>query len=147
MCKTCVHTEEVNPLKRLMLALVTAIAMVAIFTPVANAFTMSEKVVVANNLVAIARVPAGGMTADQRINTVNDRLAYIYGYEPLNPDAIKLTVCNGERTIRVGNTTLITVTPADAKANNTTVDGLAQQWLRLAKASLPQARPTPSIPG
>lgn len=134
-------------MKRFMLSLVAAIGLALVVTPTVNAFTMSEKVVIAYDLVAIARVPAGGMTADQRIDVVNERLAYIYGYEPLNSSAVRLATVNGETTIMVGKSTLITVTEADAKANNTTVSALAQVWLKSARESLPQARPTPSIPG
>jgi hypothetical protein len=108
---------------------------------------MSEKIVVSNSLVAIARTPAGGMTADQRIDRVNERLAYIYGYERLDPASVRLVNCNGQRVIAVGRTNLITVTAADARANRTTVSALSQTWLARARAAVPQARPTPAIPG
>ena len=109
---------------------------------------MSEKVIVANELIAIARVPAGGFTADQRIDRVNERLAYILGYEPLAPrDIYAVRARGGSMSIMVGNRMLMTVTSADARANNTTVAGLTRDWLMRCRDALPQARPTPAIPG
>ena len=134
-------------MKRTIVALLIVTMAAVVIASAASAFTMSEKVVVANSLVAIARAPAGGMTADERIDRENERLAYILGYERLDPASIRLGTCNGERVISVGNTTLITVTAADARANGTTVEGLAQRWLARARAAIPQARPTPAIPG
>ena len=131
-----------------MLILLGAVVLLVAFGSLAGAFTMSEKVVVANQLVAIARVPAGGFTADQRINRVNERLAYILGYEPLAPrDIYAIPARGGTMAIMVGNRLLITVTSRDAEANNTTVAGLTRTWLRNAREALPQARPTPAIPG
>jgi purine nucleosidase len=109
-----------------------------------SAFTLAEKVVVANNLIAIARVPAGGLSPVDRINAINDRLAYIIGFERLSPDNIYAVRAPGGSTfIMVGNSLLITVTPTDAQANGTTVDGLAQVWLNNFREILPEARPTP----
>ena len=135
-------------MKRLALILVAATAMLAALSTSASAFTMSEKVVVANQLIAIARAPAGGMSADQRINRVNERLAYILGYEPLDArNTYAVPAPGGSMSIMVGNRLLITVTSADARANNTTVPGLTREWLMRAREALPQARPTPAIPG
>ncbi len=130
-----------------MVTAVVAAVMIAAFASFAGAFTMSEKVVVANELIAIARVPAGGFTPQERIDRVNERLAYILGFEPLNPGSIYAVRDGGSRIIMVGDTQLITVTPADARANGTTVSQLTSAWLQNAREALPQARPTPSVPG
>jgi len=130
-----------------MVTAVTAAVMLVVLSSFAGAFTMSEKVVVANQLIGIARVGAGGFTADERIDRVNERLAYILGFEPLDPGSIYAVRDGGSRIIMVGDTQLITVTPADARANNATVDTLTSLWLRNARMALPQARPTPSVPG
>lgn len=128
--------------------MVLAAVIVAAFASYAGAFTMSEKVVVSNQLIAIARVPAGGMSADQRINAVNERLAYILGYEPLAPkDITAVSYCDGSRGIMVGNRLLITVTAADAQANNTTIAKLTRVWLTRAREALPQARPNANLIG
>jgi len=135
-------------MKRLMPALLAAVVIMAAFGSFARAFTMSEKVVVANELVAIARVPAGGFTPQQRIDRINERLIWILSYEPLNPGAIYAVWAPGKsRAIMVGDRLLMTVTSSDASANNTTVPGLTRVWLQYAREALPQARPTPGVPG
>ncbi len=134
-------------MKRLMVTAVIATVMIGAFASLAGAFTMSEKIVVANELIAIARVGAGGYTADERIDRVNERLAYILGFEPLDPGSIYAVRDGRSRVIMVGDTQLITVTPADARANGMSVSELTNIWLRNAREVLPQARPTPSIPG
>ena len=134
-------------MRRLIPTLLAAIMIATAFGLSAHAFTMSEKVVVANEIIAVARVPAGGLSARERIGRVNERLLYILGFESLHPSAIYAVRKGDSRVIMVGRTPLITVTPRDARANNTTVAGLTRVWLRLAKEALPQARPTPSVPG
>lgn len=134
-------------MKRLVLTLAIAVTVLAMFAAYAGAFTMTEKIVVADQLIAISRVPAGGFTADQRIDHVNERLAYILGNEPLAPRYIKAVPVCGGMAIVVNNQLLVTVTPADARANNTTVAGLTRVWLRAARAALPQSRPHANIPG
>lgn len=116
--------------------------------PVAIAFTMAERVVVANELIAIARVPAGGLTPDERIDEINDRLAYIIGFERLSPDNISAIIApGGSRAIMVGRSLLMTVTPADARANGTTVAGLTREWLQNIREILPEARPLSVVTG
>lgn len=134
-------------MKRLVVTAVVATVMIGAFASFAGAFTMSEKVVVANELIAIARVPAGGLTPQERIDRVNERLAYILGFEPLDPGSIYAVRYGGSRIIMVGDTQLITVTQADASANNMSVPELTNLWLSNAREALPQARPTPSVPG
>ncbi|MHB0997984.1 MAG: hypothetical protein ACYC27_01960 [Armatimonadota bacterium] len=134
-------------MRRILITSVAVILMLSAFATFAVAFTMSEKVVVANELVAIARVPAGGFSAQERIDRINERLAYILGNEPLAPRDIRAVRMRGSMAIMVGSELLMTVTSQDAKANNTTITGLTQIWLDQARAAIPQARPTPSIPG
>jgi hypothetical protein len=112
----------------------------------ASAFTMSQRCVIANEDCFVMRVPAAGMTAEQRLDRVNERLAYILGYESLRPNTIRLRPEGDAIRIMVGKSLLTTVTPADARANGTrNVRGLAQVWLRNLRDALPQARPTPLI--
>jgi hypothetical protein len=108
----------------------------------ADAFTMTQRAVIANQDVFVMRVPAGGMSAEQRLDRVNERLAYILGYEPLRPSAIKAVPHGDVVELRVGQSLLTTVTPADARANGTrNVAGLARVWLRNLRDALPEARP------
>jgi hypothetical protein len=108
----------------------------------ASAFTMAQRCVIANADCFVMRAPAGGMTAEQRLDRVNERLAYILGYESLRPSNIRAQRQGAAVDIRVGKSLLTTVTPADARANGTrNVMGLARVWLRNLRAALPQARP------
>lgn len=134
-------------MKRLILVLAISSVLVVSFAMFASAFTMSEKVVVADQLIAIARVPAGGFSADQRIDQVNQRLAYILGYNALNPRNIQAVRMGDERAIMVGKQLLFTVTRQDAKANNTTVANLTSVWLKAARLALPESRPNANLPG
>lgn len=134
-------------MRRIVWSLLAVMVAVVALCSTVSAFTMSEKVVVANELVAIARVPAGGFSAQERVDRVNERLAYILGFEPLDPGSINAVGVGSTRVIMVGNTPLMTVTMRDARANGTTLQGLTRTWLQLAREALPLARPTPSIPG
>lgn len=135
-------------MKRLALTMFAVAVFLTVFASYAGAFTMSEKVVVSNELIAVARVSAGGYSAEERINLVNERLAYILGYEPLAPRYIQVRAMrDGSRAITVGDRLLITVTAADARANNTTIPVLAGVWLAHARQALPQARPNANLIG
>ena len=54
-------------------------------TAPAGALTMTQKCVIANTLCFSLRAAAAGMTPEQRIDHVNDRLAAILGHETLEP--------------------------------------------------------------
>lgn len=126
--------------------LLAAVLLPVTATGPAGAFTMAQRCVIANEDVFVMRVAAGGMTAEQRLDAVNDRLAYILGYEPLRPEAIRLQREGEIVKIIVGKSLLTTVTLADARANGTRdVMGLARVWQRNLQAALPEARPSPYI--
>jgi len=134
-------------MKRIVLMLALSLVILSLFGTYAGAFTMDQKVVVSDRLIAVARVPAGGFTATDRIGKVNDRLAYILGFEPLAPRYIRAERAGSDMAIMVGNRLLMTVTQSDARANHTTVAGLTSVWLRAARAAIPQARPNANLPG
>lgn len=134
-------------MRRVLLILLMSVTIVTSSAALVYAFTTSEKIIVANQIVAIARVPAGGFSADQRIDKVNDRLAFILGNERLDAGSIRVVKQRGENAIVVGNRLLFTVTAADAKANHTTVNGLTRVWLKAARTAIPQARPRANLPG
>jgi hypothetical protein len=108
---------------------------------------MAQRNVIANEDVFIMRASASGMTPEQRLDRVNERLAYILGYENLRPGNIRLVARGRDHyDIRVGRSHLVTVTPADARANGTrNVRGLAQLWLRNLRDALPEARPLATV--
>lgn len=128
---------------RKLTVLVLILLVAVVCTGVSYAYTMSEKVVVATELVAIAKASAGGFTAEQRIDRINERLIEIISYERLSAGNIYVKDAGDCRTIMVGRKLLLTVTPADAAANNTTVADLAGGWLGKAKHAIPQSRPAP----
>jgi hypothetical protein len=130
-------------MKRLMLPLGAAIVLSMVGMAPAGAFTMTQKCVIANELCFVARVGAGGMTAEQRIDRVNERLAYILGYENLRPNNIRMVSTGaGGVEIRVGRSLLTTVTRADARANGArNPRTLGNIWLRNLRDAMPQARP------
>jgi hypothetical protein len=113
----------------------------------AGAFTMTQKCVIANQLCFVSRVGAGGMTAEQRLDRVNERLAYILGYENLRPGNIRMvSTPSGAQQIRVGKSLLVTVTRGDARANGArNPSTLARVWLRNLRDAMPQARPMANI--
>lgn len=132
-------------MKKLMLPLAAAIGLSVMGMTPAGAFTMTQKCVIANELCFVARVSAGGMTAEERIDRVNERLAYILGYENLRPSNIRMVgMPGGSVAINVGNSLLTTVTRADARANGArNPRTLANIWVRNLREAMPQARPMP----
>jgi hypothetical protein len=122
-------------------ALIVMVILATVTALPVSAFNMTEKVVVASDLVLVARTPAGGMSADQRISAMNDRLIPILSYERLTPDRIRLRHLNGQLGLFVGRRLLTTVTREDAIANGTTVPKLGRFWLHNARLSIPEARP------
>ncbi len=134
-------------MKRLVSVFVMSVVILSVLGTFAGVFTTSEKMIVANQLIGIVRVPAGGLTADKRVDRINERLAYILGYERLTPDNIyAVQEKYGEMSIMVGDRLLVRVTAGqDARANAATVSELTREWLSRAKAIVPQARPKASV--
>jgi hypothetical protein len=109
-------------------------------------YTMAQRCVIANEDCFIMRAASGGMAPERRLDRVNERLAYILGYENLRPNNIRTVDRGPAVAIYVGRSLLTTVTPADARANGTrNVRGLASVWLRNLRRALPQARPLPRV--
>src|SRR5437879_5307576 len=92
-------------------------------------YTMAQRCGIANEDCFIMRASAAGMSPEQRLDRVNERLAYILGYENLRPGNIRVVDRGRESDILVGRSLLTTVTPQDARANGTrNVRGLARVW-------------------
>jgi hypothetical protein len=133
-------------MKKLVLPLGAAIALSMCALAPAGAFTMTQKCVIANELCFVSRASAGGFNPEQRIDRVNERLAYILGYENLRPGNVRLVSAGPDVQIRVGRSLLVTVTRADARANGARrPESLARVWLRNLRDALPQARPLPRL--
>jgi hypothetical protein len=125
----------------LLIAICLSLLGVLIFTETAYSFTMAEKIIVGDDVIMVARCSAGGMSTEERINSINDRLSRIIGYEDLRPGNIRISKLAGETVIMVGDELFLTVTRADARANNADIDSLARRWMRNARAVLFKARP------
>jgi hypothetical protein len=133
-------------MKKLVLPLGAAIALSMFALSPAGAFTMTQKCVIANELCFVSRASAAGFTPEQRIDRVNERLAYILGYENLRPGNIRMVSVGPDVQIRVGRSLLVTVTRADARANGARrPESLARIWLRNLRDAMPQARPLPRV--
>jgi hypothetical protein len=129
-------------MKRLVLPLGAAMVFSMFALSPAGAFTMTQKCVIANELCFVSRASAGGFNPEQRIDRVNERLAYILGYENLRADNIRMVAMGPDVQIRVGRSLLVMVTPADARANGARrPETLARLWLRNLREYMPQARP------
>jgi hypothetical protein len=129
-------------MKKIVLPLGTAIVLSVSLMSQAGAFTMTQKCVIANELCFVSRASAGGITPEHRIDRVNERLAYILGYENLRPGNIYMVQKGQDIAIMVGKSLLTTVTRADARANGArNPQTLANIWLRNLRNALPQARP------
>ncbi len=102
-------------MKRLVLPLGAAMVLSMVALSPASAFTMTQKCVIANELCFVSRASAGGFNPEQRIDRVNERLAYILRYENLRPGNIRMVAMGPDVQIRVGRSLLVTVTPADAR--------------------------------
>ena len=121
------------------------IAIVALCLTTAKAqgtqFTTAYKCIIANEQCFIVRVGAGGLSATQRVDRLNERLAYILGYERLAPGNIYIKTEKGLPVIYVGRSVLFEVTAADGEANGVKPETLAEAWLANLRHALPQARP------
>jgi hypothetical protein len=138
--------REEESVKKLLLAAVALAALVGtakaqVVEAPPGGWTTSYKCVIANELCFILRVGAGGLSATQRIDQVNERLAYILGYERLTPGNTFIVEADGRVFIFVGRSLLVEVTPEDAQANGTTPLTLAEFWTANLQRALPQARP------
>lgn len=107
---------------------------------------LRHQVVVADQIVMVIEAPAGGLTAAERVDKINDRLVEIISTESLVPGRMHLETLHGQTVLMVGHHLLTSVTPADARLNYTTVAILAHFWLANLKRILPQARPAPALP-
>lgn len=97
--------------------------------------------VVANQFCFVVRAGVADLTPTQRVDRLNDRLAYVLGYENLRPENIYIVQVKGDPEIWVGHSLLFDVTEADARADGSTPTDLAKKWTANLRQALPQARP------
>lgn len=92
------------------------------------------------------RVPAEGMSVQQRVDAVTDRLPDILGLPRIRPDDIKI-VTTKKKTVKimVQNYLFITVTPEDGKANKLSTVAQANVWVKQLRAVLPRINARPNL--
>jgi len=106
-----------------------------------------DAVYLCNEVVLRIRVPAGGLTVDQRREEVRLRIVRAYANEEVTAPNIRLSHLDSGWVIMVGRTALVTVTEADGRANASTAAALAQAWTARLRHLLPRCLPQPLLPG
>jgi len=100
-----------------------------------------------NEVALRIRVPAGGLSVDQRREAVRLRIVRVYATEAVTASNIRVSPQGHDWVIAVGRTTLLTVTEADGRANGTTPAALAQVWAARLRDLMPRCKPQPLPPG
>lgn len=101
----------------------------------------ANAVILCNQVAFRIRVPADGMSVQQRINTVYQRIVAAWAKERISADRVTLRQAAGTWSIYAGSTLIITVQQEDAQANGTSTAALAQTWHARLRELLPQCRP------
>ncbi len=102
----------------------------------------SSAVIICNEVALRIRVPAQGMTVQQRIDTVYQRIVAAWAKERITAGNVILR----GTAIYAGATLIITVQQVDAQANGTTASALAQAWHARLRDLLPRCRPDQNPP-
>jgi len=95
--------------------------------PLVNDYT-STVLRLAGIRIAKLRVYAGDYTPQERSYIVKQRLQLALGRPLTDGRVVETATLNGEAVVLLNGQHLLTVTLADAKANHTTPDKLAQLW-------------------
>ena len=127
----------------------TSILMVTFASALAAATAKGSsagEVVIGGELVLRFRVGAGSMSAGDRADAIQARLVKFL-YDPQLEAKDITTVASGkDRTIQIKQELLVTVTPQDAKANQTTPQKLAETWATHLRELLPKLKVQPIVP-
>lgn len=99
----------------------------------AHSATMEQRCVISNQDCFVLRTQSGHESAIQRMERVNDRLAYILGCENLKTVYTREDN-KGDTCIYVGRSLLVTVTPRDAASTGAmSPEVLANRWVKNLK--------------
>ena len=104
----------------------------------------SQDVTIGDYLLLRVRCPAGGYSIDQRVAALQQRANDLLrgGKTTMT---ITVSKSGNDAIIYTDGTLFMTVTQADAKANGTTTDNLANTWAQRLQSRFPKA--TPDKPG
>jgi len=100
------------------------------------------KEVVAGGIIILRiRVPAGGMTPEQRMAALYERAGAILRDQGVKPADVMGVQKGDTALVMAGRHLFATVTPSDAQANKTTPIKLAEIWASNLRIAMPLARP------
>ena len=99
-------------------------------------------VVVGERVIFTLRAGVAGISALERASVVNARIKRVLGEDALHPENLVVQINeNGEPTLALPNLPLLSITPADAQAENVTPAELAAQWERPLRSALIETKP------
>jgi hypothetical protein len=128
-------------LKSLSVALTSLMAMTIIPSAIAVVDDISvPELVIAGHVVMRLRATAGGLTSEERAYSLRQRLGPILTLPNLTAEDVRVRQRREGQTasIYVRNRLLVTVDRNLAKANDTSIEGLAAHWARNLREALPR---------
>lgn len=103
-------------------------------------------VIVGGVLILRIRAEAGGMSIEQRVVVVHQRIVEALSrVRPFRPEAVAIRMVGGQPTLFVGDIMIITVDANHARLNGSTQQALAEIWARNLREGLPKAVPQPVV--
>lgn len=86
--------------------------------------------------------PVGAISPQERAAIVNERVQRILGASELDPQRMEVRrLGDGAPTVALGDLLIVSVTPADAAANGTTPERLADRWAARLRTEITQLKP------
>jgi hypothetical protein len=92
------------------------------------------------------RAAAGGFSPEERRSELQSRVVEILSHEELNPSDVRVVIGPGghSATVQVGPLLFVTATEADARANQSTPEELANTWAQNLRRGFAAAKPRPT---
>lgn len=104
------------------------------------AYSAPGDIWLAGYLLLTLKTPVQAKALQQRVDAVQDRANDLLELSSTIPQ-IEVRKSRKETSIYAGDRVFLTVTPADARVNGTTVDKLAHLWAQRLRTILPDATP------
>ncbi|MCC6443591.1 MAG: hypothetical protein IT210_09085 [Armatimonadetes bacterium] len=122
--------------KKMILALVVGGMMALLAT--GPLYAARGDVTVGGDLLFRVRVPSGGLTIQERVDRINERLVKVLGDPQVKPGDIKVHRASPDLGLFIRNQMIVTLDENNARANGTTRKALGQDWMRRMKRLAPQ---------